>query len=208
MDNARFIFKISRCEADRLTDVSRALEARCERMSRERCPALWKLTDQLNSLPRDSGRSKTQRKIMSIAAIALGIFLLVPGIAEPRELLVPLIVGIAALVIGIFGLLAGRPKSRRRFDAAAKKLLSGREDIADGSVSVTFDKGSMAVTSSDNRNEIVDYGKFECIIEAGDIFLAVFDTRVMILQKRELSGGSVDAFRKFASGKIARFVSV
>ena len=59
----------------------------------------------------------------------------------------------------------------------------------------------MLVSVDNKHTERVSYDSFEYIIEAPDIFLLFYDTRVTALQKSDLSG-AVDAFRDFICDKV------
>ena len=51
----------------------------------------------------------------------------VPGLVEPRELFVRLLVGAAAMGAGIIGLWQSRARKKNPFDRAAKILLEGKD---------------------------------------------------------------------------------
>ena len=84
-----------------LQQVSKALEKRTEFVSRERYPGLWENIDKLNAVSKGKRRSSLRSKVMSIICLVLGVFLFVPGLIKPQELLVPLLVGAFAIVIVI-----------------------------------------------------------------------------------------------------------
>ena len=76
-----------------LRQVSTALEKRTELISRQRYPGLWENIDRLNTMAKGRQRSSLRTRIMGIVCLVLGIFLFVPGLLKPQELLVPLLAG-------------------------------------------------------------------------------------------------------------------
>ena len=67
---------------------------------------------------------------MSIVCLALGIFLFVPGIMEPKKLFVPLLVGVLAIGASIGGLWRSRKHKKNPFDKSAKLLLEKRGTLS------------------------------------------------------------------------------
>ena len=101
---APYLFQISSYDISRLLpQVSKALETRSEHLSRERYPKMWRSIDRLPSPSRGAKRSRLRTRLFSILCLAAGIVLVVPGLMEPKELLVPLVAGAAAVVLGPLG---------------------------------------------------------------------------------------------------------
>ena len=200
-ENHHFLFRLSPYPAEALLpQVSRALEQRTERQSREQYPALWKSIDRLRKLGRNRP-VRRHKKLRSAVYLALGIFLFVPGLMKPRELMIPLIVGTVAILFGVCGLW----KKRNRFDAAARQLLTMYDGISE-ELSVSFSAEEMTIPTTDQGDiKTVPYSQLECILETDDIFLLIYDTLVTVLQKCDLTGGSPEDFRAFVSEKISRY---
>lgn len=79
---------------------------------------MWRFIDRNNSRRAAEGFIKQrtiQRKIYGIFMTVLGIFLLVPGLIEPKELVVPLIAGIISVVTEIGCIWPWRTRSNRKF---------------------------------------------------------------------------------------------
>ena len=209
MNNCNFSFQISPYNIDKLlSQTSRALEKRTELVSRKQCPGLWKFTDQFNAAFQMQTRSKLRTKFMSIICLVLGVFLFVPGVMEPQELIVPLLVGLLAIGAGIGGLWRGRKHKENPFDKSARLLLEKRDIFtAEQTIVVSFSETEMSVTVGSNRTEQVPYRNFEYVIETPDIFLLFYDTRVTVLQKSDLSG-TVDGFCNFISEKVPQYQSI
>ena len=174
MADTDYIFHISPYDTEKLLpQVSRALEKRTEMVSRERFPGLWKHTDRFRSMARGRKRSRLRTRGMSALCLAAGIFLAVPGLMEPRELFVPLLVGAAAMGAGIIGLWQSRARKKNPFDRAAKILLEGKDkSSAEQAASVSFSEEGMTVPAGGGKAEFVPYREFECAVETADSFLS------------------------------------
>lgn len=192
---------------DILQQVSKALEKRTEFVSRERYPGLWGNIDKLNDVSKGKHRSSLRSKIMSIICLVLGIFLFVPGLIKPQELLVPLLVGAFAIAIGIVYLYIGRKDKKNPFDKSAKLLLMGKDTIsAKQSIMVSFSELGMEIQVDDKEPQRIPYSDFESMIETEDLFLFVHDTRITILQKKDLTSNATTDFRNFISRNVPQSI--
>lgn len=192
-----------------LQQVSKALEKRTEFVSRDRYPGLWENIDKLNAASKGKRRSSLRSKIMSIICLVLGVFLFVPGLMKPRELLVPLLVGAFAIVIGIVYLCIGRKGKKNPFDKSARLLLMGKDTIsAKQSIMVSFSESGMEIRADDKEPQHIPYSDFESMIETEDLFLFVHDTRITVLQKKDLTSNDITDFRNFISMRICKEVTL
>ena len=210
MADTDYIFHISPYDTEKLLpQVSRALEKRTEMVSRERFPGLWKHTDRFRSMARGRKRSRLRTRGMSALCLAAGIFLAVPGLMEPRELFVPLLVGAAAMGAGIIGLWQSRARKKNPFDRAAKILLGGKDkSSAEQAASVSFSEEGMTVPAGGGKAEFVPYREFECAVETADSFLFVFGGRVLLLQKMDLKAECIGDFCSLISEKVKPYHSI
>lgn len=194
-----FRFQLTPYDTQRLLpQVSKALEKRTELISRERYPALWKITDRISGGKPAQPRSRLRTKCMAVLCLVLGILLFVPGVTDPQELLVPLIAGALAIMTGILYLWRSRKHRKNPFDRSAQKLLAGKETLSTQSpVTVTFSENGMTFPPSQGKQETVPYASFSLVVETQELILMVFDTRVTVLQKRDLQGGNVEGFLNF-----------
>lgn len=204
MDTVQYKFNITPMDVDTLLpQVSRALEKRTELLSRERYPGLWKQTDKLTSQGHKNQRSPTRAKVMGILCLLLGLFLFIPGMMKPKELLVPLIAGAFGIVVGLASLWRNRKRKKNPFDGSAMKLLAGKASVEPGRYQVLFSQQEMTMTNLDeHKGESVPYSGLEYVIETKDIFLVTFGTRVSVLQKKDLFEGSLNGFRSLISSKV------
>ncbi len=208
MENNRYIFKLSPYDRDGLLpQVSKALEKRTELVSRERYPGLWKQTDMLRASS-GQGQNRLRTKVLSILCILIGIFLFVPGLVKPQELLVPLLVGAVAIGAGIGGLWRSRKHKKNPFDKSARLLLAGKDAEGSEPVEVEFSESGMTIPTENGETETVSYDKFECVIETEDSMLFVFEERVTLLQKRDLVGGTPEEFCAFCAEKVRSYQTV
>lgn len=190
-----------------LQQVSKALEKRTEFVSRERYPSLWENIDKLNAVSKGKRRSSLRSKVMSIICLVLGVFLFVPGLMKPQELLVPLLVGAFAIVIGIVYLYIGRNGKKNPFDKSARLLLMGKDTIsAKQSIMVSFSESGMEIRADDKEPQHIPYSDFESMIETEDLFLFVHDTRITVLQKKDLTSNDITDFRNFISRNVPQTI--
>jgi|MucameStandDraft_1065616.scaffolds.fasta_scaffold72115_1 hypothetical protein len=190
-----------------LQQVSKALEKRTEFVSRERYPGLWENIDKLNAVSKGKRRSSLRSKVMSIICLVLGVFLFVPGLMKPQELLVPLLVGAFAIVIGIVYLYIGRKGKKNPFDKSARLLLMGKDTIsAKQSIMVSFSESGMEIRADDKEPQHIPYSDFESMIETEDLFLFVHDTRITVLQKKDLTSNDITDFRNFISRNVPQTI--
>lgn len=190
-----------------LPQVSKALEKRTEFVSRECYPGLWENIDKLNAVSKGKRRSSLRSKIMSIICLVLGVFLFVPGLMKPQELLVPLLVGAFAIVIGIVYLYIGRKDKKNPFDKSVRLLLMGKDTIsAKQSILVSFSESGMEIRADDKEPQHIPYSDFESMIETEDLFLFVHDTRITVLQKKDLTSNDITDFRNFISRNVPQSI--
>lgn len=212
MAERTFIFHISNYDVKRLfPQLSKALEARSELLSRERYPGMWNATDTLNL--RNEG--KTPGTILSrgksVVFLLLGIILLVPGLVNPQEMLVPLIFGLIGVFAGVRGLTNNSKwmlkRMKRKFDISAKQLLAGKDMLTEENfIDISFSEEGMSFPTGADETETVPYDAFESVVEAKDLYLVVFDTSVTVLQKTDLQGGDFVSFNAFLEEKINHYI--
>ena len=124
-----FVFRLSDYGDPALdSEAARLLEQRLEAQSRRAAPGVWRWVDLLRSRAA-GGQEMRWRRIYGAVLLALGVFLLVPGLAEPGS---PVLIG-AGVLGTVYGsllvLLTGEkrpspPPAACRRDAA--KLLEQR----------------------------------------------------------------------------------
>ncbi len=194
-----FIFKPEKCTPELTEQVSAAIAKRTELASREKYPGLWEKTDKLNEKNLSAPalkRRKTFRKIYGIICIALGIFLFIPGLMEPKELFVPLVVGACATILGISAVIP-RKTNAERFEKKAKKLISAINSSISANDTVVFNDEAIF----ENGALLMEYQNLEPIIENRSIWFVCDGIKVMILRKTDLVSGSEEDFSAFVFEK-------
>lgn len=209
MNTTDFTFRLTAYDIDRfLPQVSKALEKRTELLSRQRFPFLWKITDKLVRTSRSKNPTGLHTKLLSLLCLAAGIILLVPGLMKPRELLIPLLAGAIASAIGLWGLWCSRKQKANPFDRSAGALLNGKDTISEEqAMEISFFETAMMLPGGGD-DDCVLYEDFQSVFETADLFLLVFDTRAVVLQKRDLTTGDPDAFREFITAHVSQYHSL
>lgn len=205
-----FDFHITSYDTEKLLQqVSEALEKRTELRSRERYPVLWENIDKLNAMSKGKRRGRLRSKVMSIICLGLGVFLVVPGLMKPQELFVPLLTGVFAVIVGFVYLFSSRKNRKNPFDKSAKLLLMGKDNISmEQSAAVAFSESGMEIRADDREPQYILYSDFESMTETADLFLFVHDTRVSVLQKKDLISKDITGFRSFISKNIPECQSI
>ena len=204
--DAPYLFQISSYDISRLLpQVSKALETRSEHLSRERYPKMWRSIDRLPSPSRGAKRSRLRTRLFSILCLAAGIILVVPGLMEPKELLVPLVVGAAAIVLGITRLWLTRKNRENPFDRSARLLLEGKDQTPESPAPVVSFSDQGMTFSEKDKTEFVPYSDFESAWETEDTLLLVFGQRVTLLQKRDLVQGDFSGLSRLLAEKVAAY---
>lgn len=208
MEETRYIFHLSPYDASALLpQVSRALEAQTEHTSRAQYPGMWKQTDRLRERARRRAAQGTKkaskvhrlvRTLLDLVCLACGLFLLIPGLTAPQELLVPLLTGALAVLFGALDLWLRHRKKKNPFDKPAERLLAGKDALPEG-LTVSFTSDGMTLADG---AETVPYGDFTCAVETQDLFLLIYRGCATLLQKKDLDGGDFGGFRAFLAGKV------
>ncbi|PHV71383.1 hypothetical protein CS063_04860 [Sporanaerobium hydrogeniformans] len=182
--------------------VSKALEKRTELVSRTEHPQMWKCVDKMNLKAKASEEVLKKRhsryKLYGILLLILGFFLLIPSLMEPREMLIPLLVSTFTIGIGILNFRYARKSKKVKltsFDKAAIKLFSEYEKIPMVTVTFTNDKVQLV------GNVTIGYSEIEKIFITEDLFILIWNKRIAVLQKKDLSSYNVEEFISFITYK-------
>ena len=186
--------------ADLLPQVSWILEQITQQNARKKSPGLWKVIDKLNSGKRASEaelkRRRARKKVWGGLFLVMGIFLFVPGIMQPQELTVPLVVGFLAILLGI-RYLRREGKKKNPFDASSEKLLTQLNSCMHGQkMRVSFSEEGIAFTEEGTESEKLLYETIEYSFETENLFALVYDGKILLFQKKELLIGIEEEFRK------------
>lgn len=208
-----YVFHTSAYDVDALVpEVSEALGKRVELASRRRLPGLWRLTDSLaqqGGEPKEMPRGRLiYRRIVGTALIVIGLFMLIPGLREPKELLLPLIAGILGVLIGVHALWSTfkPPKeepqragvSPKRFEDTAKTFLDNLAKI--DSTEVRFSEEGMELV----EQVMINFEEIEYFIETQSGFLIAWGRQATFLQKKDLQDAEPEEFLDFVSQQVSR----
>ena len=198
-----FLFQISNYDDPSLeNETAELLRQRLEAHSRSALPGMWKMTDRMHIYAeKGPGRKKRQGRyrVYTVILIALGIFVLVPGLAEPRNPAL-IIVGAAAIIAGLLELFLARKEKAVAIPASCKneaeKLLHGRRaiDWTNAGAKIAFDETGMAVFFGE-KQETVPYGQISEVFESEHLWLLLYSgEKALLLQKKDLVSGEAASF--------------
>lgn len=121
-------------------------------------------------------------------------------------MLIPILVSAFSVVIGILYLIIyyfskyGEKSKKAKltsFDKASEKLFSEYKKIPVNEITVTFTDDKIQLTG----NPTIDYSEIEKILVTEDFFVMIWDERITVLQKKDLSSGNVEKFVSFITSK-------
>lgn len=213
MLHREYIFSMSNYDAEGLlSQVSRILEQITQQNARKKSPGLWKLIDKLNSgkrAPEEELRRRRKReKRWGGLFLVMGIFLFVPGIMQPQELTVPLVVGLFAIVLGMI-YLRRDGKKKNVFNVPARQLLEQLNPLMkDQRMRVSFSEEGITFTEEGTEAEQLLYEAVEYSFETEDLFALVYDGKILLFQKKELLIGTEDEFRKKLEGLLPFYKAI
>ncbi|GAB6108663.1 hypothetical protein [Fusibacter bizertensis] len=209
-----FIFQISAYDREELKEqLTLALDKRTELISRKLLPRLWTFIDWLNrrgkSVSHRSHHKTIRFKIYGVVLLAMGIFLLVPGLVSPKELIAPLLAGALSVSLGIVYLLPNRKKAdkkinkkiNKKFEKSAIKILDRLQSLdshGGDSLEVHFNEEGMVM-----GKDSVTYPNFDIIIETEKLYLITLKTKLVVLQKKDLIVGTTEDFIHFLDTHIS-----
>ena len=211
----KFTFHTSVYDVESLVpEVAEALEKRMELTSRRALPGLWRLTDSLNRQNEAPGemprRRVLYRRVVGTALIVLGLFILIPGLKEPEDLLLCLIAGICGVAIGAHALWTTfrKPKSAAPAKPAAHRIPKQFTDTADTFLNSIAAAGSTEVPFSDegmqlSPNALITFGEMEYFLETPSGYLITWGRQATFLQKKDLRDGEQEEFMDWVSARLS-----
>ena len=169
-----------------LPEVAAALEKRMEAEGRRRLPGLWKVIDRRgggNPQKEMTRGRRIYRRAVGVLLLLVGLFLLIPGLIRPQELMGPLAAGCVALGTAVYYLYSTRKKRVSTFEKQARKLLEG---IAKAPPQpVTFTDGGMQLQGQ----APVPYERISFYTETPSGLFLNWDDQAVFLQKQDLMEG-------------------
>ena len=223
MDEIQFIFQVSGVNREEIfPQISAALEKRLEVRQRQmrpnRGPDLSAMTEEQRKAFEKQQRIKGI--IWGVILIAIGLYLLIPNLSQPKGAVLQIVVGAFAAIMGVSNVMKAlrkpnqesKPKDRTKFDNAAKEFLDGQEETTkDKKLQIAFFEEELAIITGeleDLEQEAVSYADVEVTVETRDAFLMTHGGRGILLQKKDITVGDVDDFRDFIKTHTKLFETV
>lgn len=208
-----FVFQLTNYDDPALDEEAVRLLTQClEAHSRKVVPGIWAATDKLNAYAaKGPGREKrrTRYRVYGVILLALGIFVLVPGLMEPRN---PVLIGTGVFSIfsGILEFCLVRKRKPRVPPASCRKeaaaLLEGRRSIdwtaPENRTELRFDAEGMSILAGEEA-KAVPYGSMTDIFETERLWLLVYgQEQAVLLQRKDLIAGDPTDFLPYIREKL------
>ena len=190
------------------------LVQRLEAHSRKAMPGMWTATDKLNAYAAKGPGRETRRvryRVYGVILLALGIFVLVPGLVEPRN---PVLIG-AGLVAIFSGILEFRlvrekktpaPPASCRREAAdlLKKRRSIDWSLPENRTVLRFDDTGLSISAGE-QTKTVPYSDMTAIYETERLWLLLYGAeQAVLLQKKDLAAGDAAEFLPYLQERITK----
>ena len=201
---SEFVFVPTPYSAELQEELAKALRARTEIISRKMNPKLWRMTDGVNAFAEAHRaddpvlkRRRIVQTVLSVILAAMGVFMLVTGLMEPRNTTL-LAAGVIALIIAAARFLP-RPDASmtRQFQRSASLLLKslGGLDLS-SKPKICFTDESMQIKTNQSSAEF-PYEKMETLVQTPSLFLLTHSGSATVLQKKDLILGTPEEFLDF-----------
>lgn len=206
-----FLFRLSNYDDPALeTETAELLCQRLEARSRRVMPRMWRVTDRLNAHQADASAAAHRRKryrLYGVLLLALGVFVLVPGLMEP---------GSPKLIFaGAFAILSGAaefclagvkkplaPPAPCRKEAAELLKLRRESDWEALRAEVRFDEAGWSVHTAEDSSRTA-YDQLWGVFETERLWLLAYEKNMaLLLQKKDLISGEAGEFAPCLRGKI------
>lgn len=206
-----FTFQISNYNDPTLDiETAKLFQQRLEAHSRRAVPTMWELTDKFNDHAAKGPSRETRRvwhRIYGVLLLAAGIFILVPGLVEPRNPIL-ILAGAFAIVVALLKLYFACKEKNDHIPVscrkAAKELLTGLRaiDWSKTTMKIHYDESGMTTSTGENQ-EVIPYEKITGIFETENLWLLVCDgEKGVLLQKKDLILGDIEGFSRYLHHKV------
>lgn len=207
MGEIEFIFQVKDYDSDALlSQVSRALQRRMELRTQRVKPGQPDPSQMTEAQRKFQDRMK---KIWGVVFLVLGFYFMYSAGRNGSVLSMQGIIGIVAIVWGVSRLMPKRKVDPERYNKAAKEFLDGhKENLGDKEHQICFSDEEMIIVTGaveELDQEAVTYGEVDFSMETEDIFLLVHGGHGVMLQKKDITLGTVEEFRAFLASHIRSF---
>ena len=208
MGEIEFIFQVSEYDADALLpQVSKALRRRMELRNQQLHPGRANLAEMTEEQRK---KARIRDIVWGIVWLAVGLYLLISGLGKGDGSKWLPIIGVVAIFVGGKRLLPQRKlPATEKFDDAAKEFLDEHKGVVDDKErQICFSDEELVVVTGaleDLEQEAISYDDVEFAMETEDIFLLVHGGRGILLQKKDITLGSVDEFRDYLAAHTKSF---
>lgn len=210
-----FVFELEPVTGEELLpQLSAALQARTELVSRARNPKLWRASDRMGAGPREDAlttkRRKLRYRIFGAVLLALGVFLFIPAITGRSLGLIPMLIGALSLFMGMqaFRWSSDKGLLKTSFDKPARQLLEGLAAPGRSGARVTFANAGIELRPSAGEPSGIDYRDVDFIFETADLVVFTDSQRIIVLRKAELAGGGIDGWRELIIKKTENYIDL
>ena len=201
---SEFVFVPTPYRPELQDELAKALRARTEIVSRKKNPKLWRMTDGVNRFAEEHRaddpvlkRRRIIQTVLSVILAAMGVFLLVTGLMEPRNT-AQLAAGVIALIIAAARFLP-RPDASvtRQFQRSASLLLKSLSGLdLSSKPKIRFTDESMQIKTNQSSADF-PYEKMETLVQTPSLFLLTHSGSATVLQKKDLILGTPEEFLDF-----------
>ena len=168
--------------------------------SRKKVAALWKIVDGLNRRKKHVSKEVINRRIKryriwGFLIVLMSLFLFIPSITSPKELLVPLILSSITMVIGLFFVFSCSGSYDKRLKKSAHLLVKSFENVKNYNIAFKDDGIDL------NKADFIKYSDIKLLTKTQDFFVIFYRESVTVFSINTLNNVSNDLFEEFLFDK-------
>lgn len=168
--------------------------------SRKKVAALWKIVDGLNRRKKHVSKEVINRRIKryriwGFLIVLMSLFLFIPSITSPKELLVPLIVSSITMVIGLFFVFSCSGSYDKRLKKSAHLLVKSLENVKNYDIAFKDDGIDL------NKADFIKYSDIKLLTKTQDFYVIFYRENVTVFPINTLNNVSNDLFEEFLFDK-------
>lgn len=168
--------------------------------SRKKVAALWKIVDGLNRRKKHVSKEVINRRIKryriwGFLIVLMSLFLFIPSITSPKELLVPLILSSITTVIGLFFVFSCSGSYDKRLKKSAHLLVKSLENVKNYDIAFKDDGIDL------NKADFIKYSDIKLLTKTQDFYVIFYRENVTVFSINTLNNVSNDLFEEFLFDK-------